>query len=78
MPLKWSALYELLPTKRRMGVGFLPPTPLILAAWWHTDDEMKMRRLREHIEWAESHGSLPEVFVFLSELSEGEWHHVGQ
>jgi hypothetical protein len=31
-PRKWQELYDMLPNKRRVGVGWEPPLPLILAA----------------------------------------------
>ena len=33
MPLKWKELYEMLPDTQRVGSGWNPPLPLILAAW---------------------------------------------
>lgn len=38
----------------------------------------KMLRLREHIEWAASHGSLAEVHAILHGLPADQWHHVGE
>ncbi len=38
----------------------------------------KMLRLREHIEWAASHGCLEEVNMFLRGLPEDQWHHIGE
>jgi len=69
-PQKWQQLYEMLPDKKQKGAGWEPPLPLILAAWWDTPALSKTLRLREHIEWAESHGVLEQVASFLQELSE--------
>jgi hypothetical protein len=77
-PQQWQALYEMLPEKKRKGAGWEPSLPLILAAWWDTPALPKMLCLREHIEWAASHGCLAEVQAFLSGLSEEQWHHVGE
>lgn len=33
MPQRWSALWELLPNRTRVGAGWQPPLPLILGAW---------------------------------------------
>ena len=77
-PPKWAKLYELLPNTRRDGYGHIPAAPLILGAWWETGDEQKASRLREHSEWADSHGALDRVHKFLASLSESEWHHVGE
>jgi hypothetical protein len=77
-PEKWQQLYELLPERKRMGAGWEPSLPLILAAWWDTPAMLKMLRLREHIEWAAAHGCLEKVYLFLQALSEDEWHHIGE
>ncbi|MDY6830288.1 MAG: hypothetical protein SWC96_00340 [Thermodesulfobacteriota bacterium] len=77
-PQKWQQLYEMLPQKQRKGAGWEPPLPLILAAWHDTTAILKKLRLREHIEWAETHGCLDEVVSFLERLSEDEWHHIGE
>lgn len=76
-PMQWKELYDLLPEKRRKGTGWEPPLPLILAAWWDTPAVAKMLRLREHIEWAAEHSCLDQVYSFLTQLLESEWHHVG-
>ena len=77
-PQKWQRLFDMLPDKQRKGAGWEPSLPLILAAWWDTSAMSKMLRLREHIEWAASHGRLEEVSVFLRELPEDQWHHIGE
>jgi hypothetical protein len=76
-PPQWRELYEMLPDKKRKGAGWEPALPLILAAWWDTPAMFKTLRLQEHIEWAEAHGCLERIFVFLRSLSEEQWHHVG-
>jgi hypothetical protein len=77
-PKKWQQLYELLPDKKRKGAGWEPSLPLVLAAWWDTPAISKILRLREHIEWAATHGSLEQVHEFLRSLPEEEWHHFGE
>lgn len=77
-PRKWQQLFDMLPDKQRKGAGWEPALPLILAALWDTPDMSKMVRLREHIEWAASHGYLEEVSLFLRELPEDQWHHLGE
>ena len=76
-PFLWHNLWELLPERRQIDEGWQPALPLILAAWAHTSNIQKMLRLATHIEWAEMHGSLPEVAAFLRKLAENEWHHLG-
>jgi hypothetical protein len=46
----------MLPDRRRVGLGWDPPAPLILAAWWDTPAIAKMVRLQEHLRYAEAHG----------------------
>jgi len=75
-PQKWQQLYEMLPDKRRKGAGWEPALPLILAAW-NTPALPKMLRLREHIDWTAAHGCLEQVYFFLRELPEDQWHHIG-
>ncbi len=75
LPLKWNELWESLPDRCRVGGGWLPALPLILAAW-DGPFLLKILRLREHIEYAEEHGSLVLVDHFLRSLPESEWAHV--
>lgn len=77
-PRRWQELYELLPGKRQKGVGWEPPLPLVLAAWWDTPALSKMIRLREHIVWASEHDALNTVYEFLAGLKEEDWHHFGE
>ncbi|MDD2919326.1 hypothetical protein [Rhodoferax sp.] len=77
MPQRWSALWELLPNRSRVGSGWQPPLPLILGAWYDTPALLKMLRLAEHIKWAAEHGELEAVAVFLRGLTEDEWFHLG-
>ncbi len=78
MPMLGNQLWELLPNRRRVGLGWKPPTPLILAAWHETPAMLKMLRLQEHIKWADKYGSLNEVATFLRGLREEQWHHLGE
>jgi hypothetical protein len=78
MPDKWNELWKLLPNRSRKGSGWEPALPLILAAWHDTPAMLKMLRVREHLEWAEQQGCLDVVDKFLKDLSETDWHHVGE
>ncbi len=75
IPQRWAELWEMLPGRQRVGQGWEPALPLILAAWWDTPILPKMLRLREHIEWADSHGVLQRVDRFLRSLPEDHWAH---
>ena len=78
MPQRWNALYELLPNRQRVGGGWKPALPLILAAWHDTPAILKMLRLDEHIRWAAEHNALESVGVFIRNLEENDWLHLGQ
>ena len=73
MPDAWNQLWEMLPDKKRVGSGWEPSLPLILAAWWDTPATVKMLRLQEHIRYAEEHGVLDQVDKFLRALTPEEW-----
>ena len=75
-PTLWNQLWELLPNRKRVGLGWEPPLPLILAAWHETPAMLKMLRLEEHIRWADKHGSIGEIAAFLRGLKEEDWHHL--
>jgi hypothetical protein len=74
-PQKWNELWELLPNRGRNGSGWEPALPLILAAWYDTPVMLKMLRLREHIEWANSHEALDLIDKFIRDLPETDWYH---
>ena len=75
LPQKWSELWELLSQRRRVGAGWEPPLPLILAAWDHTTDSEIQDRLALHLKWAAQYNALDEVTQFLSSLSTEQWHY---
>jgi len=77
MPQRWTALWELLPNRIRVGVGWQPPLPLILGAWDDTPAMLKMYRLSVHIRWAAEHNALGTVATYLHALREVEWFHLG-
>jgi hypothetical protein len=74
MPQAWQRLYKLLPNTHRVGNGWEPPLPLILAAWDFSSDLDKRARLQEHLRWADAHQALPAVHQFLSDLQPDQWH----
>jgi hypothetical protein len=76
-PGRWHQLWELLPDRRQVGAGWVPRLPLILAAWDHTSGLEKLLRLREHIEYAASHGALATVDQFIRALPPEDWHTFG-
>ncbi len=73
-PQTWSRLFELLPDKRRVGNGWEPPMPLILAAWNHSTDLEKRERFLLHICWAADHGALDPINEFIRAIPPSEWH----
>ena len=42
-----------------------------------TPDISKMLRLREHLEWADKHDCLNDIYQFLKNLEEEDWFHSG-
>lgn len=75
-PQRWNELWEMLPGRRRVGNGWEPAVPLILAAWWDTPALVKMSGLEEHIRYADAHGGLADVDRYLRGLPEEEWAHL--
>lgn len=73
-PKIWNELWELLPDRRRAGVGWEPPLPLILAAWWHASDEEKRKRFHLHLKWASEHGCLEAVGQLLASMKPEDWY----
>ncbi len=74
MPHEWTTLWDMLPDRKQVGSGWEPPAPLILSGWWYTSHLEKVIRLREHIEYAASHGVLDRVDRFLRGLSPEKWY----
>jgi hypothetical protein len=77
IPPRWNALWELLPNRKRVGRGWVPALPLILAAWHEASGLEKMLRLEEHIQWAARFNQLQPVTALLHGLREDEWFHLG-
>lgn len=75
MPLKWQEMFELLQARRAAPPAPGPMPVLDPAAWVRTSDLAKRMCLRDHLEWAATHGCLDEVQRFLKGLREEEWHH---
>jgi hypothetical protein len=73
--MRWNELWEMLPGKARKGLGWEPPLPLILAAWWNTSVTEKRNGLEEHLRYAEEQGILEKVGGFLRSLPEDQWFH---
>jgi hypothetical protein len=79
IPKDWHKLYEMLADKRQKpSGGWIPPLPLILAAWHESMPIEKQLRFKEHIEWACDHNQLGEIGSYLRSLSEEEWFHFGE
>jgi hypothetical protein len=77
MPDRWNELWEMLPSRRQVGRGWAPPLPMILAAWWETPAVIQMKRLEEHIRYADAHGVLADIDRYLRRLREEDWAHLG-
>lgn len=77
-PSLWNELWKMLPERHQCGASWEPSLPLILGVWHFTSNLEKMARLAEHIEWAAQHTALEKVSVFLHQLEETDWHHIGE
>lgn len=73
-PQIWNRLFDLLPEKRRVGNGWEPPLPLILAAWENTSDLEKRERFHLHIRWAADHGAFDQINQFVRAMPPEHWH----
>jgi hypothetical protein len=73
MPQKWNELWEILPNRERVGAGWKPSLPLILAAWWEATPEQKRQRLMTHITYAVEQGVFNEVDQYLRQLQPQDW-----
>jgi hypothetical protein len=73
-PQAWNRLWEMLPDRRQVGAGWEPPLPLILAAWWHTSNDEKRERFRDHLRWAHDHSAFDKIEQFISSLKPDDWH----
>ncbi len=74
-PQRWNELWQMLPDRRRVGGGWSPSLPLILAAWWETSDAEKQERFFSHIHYAGEHGALDAIHSFLMSLPHDQWHY---
>ncbi len=75
LPSEWNDLWNLLPNKTRIGVGWNPPLPLILAAWYETSNLSIRQRFIEHIQYAAENNSLDTVDNFLRKPKTEHWHY---
>ena len=78
LPPQWNELWRMLPDRKRVGLGWQPALPLILAAWWESSVQSKRQRIVEHLNWAAEHGALPAVDAFLRGIAEDAWLHEGE
>jgi hypothetical protein len=79
IPRDWNKLWQMLTNKKqKIGGGWEPPLPLILAAWHETTPLEKHLRFKEHIQWADKYNQLNEIGPYLKSLPENEWYHFGE
>lgn len=75
-PDAWNNLCrELRRESKARNISENLPRPLILSAWWGTNDALKQQRLIEQIRYSEKHGFLEKTSDFLRSLNEDDWHH---
>src|SRR3954452_11379046 len=73
-PMVWNRLWVLLPDRRRGALGWEPPLPLILAAWWEASDADKRNRFHSHLRWASEHGAIEPVAILISVMRPEDVH----
>ena len=72
---KSNELCEMLPDPTRMGSGWEPPLPFILAAWRTIPHMLKIMRLREQIIYVAEHGVLVKVDRYMRGLAPDDWYY---
>ena len=72
LPSNWAMIHSALldHAKKSVCVPQEPPKPLILAGWNFTDDEEKLERWQQTVQWANVNGCVPIV----SCLDEDGWY----
>jgi len=75
LPSQWLELYRLLGGERQPELQAPPLQPWL---WPRLSGLQKRLRFREHVEWAERHGSLELMARFMGGLEEGDWVHMGE
>jgi hypothetical protein len=79
MPTQWNQFFGMLKnTRQKTSGGWVPPLPLILAAWHHSTPIEKQLRFKEHIQWALDQGQLYQIGAYLKSLAEDQWCHFGE
>jgi hypothetical protein len=73
-PVVWDRLWELLPDRRRVGSGWEPPLPLVLAGWWEASDSDKRDRFYLHLRWAFERGAIEPVATLISSMKPEDWY----
>jgi hypothetical protein len=74
-PEHWGQLYEQLGGESSPDLLAPPLQPWL---WTKLSGLQKRLRFREHVEWAERHGRLPQVARFMAAMAEGDWVHMGE
>lgn len=74
-PMVWQGLYDRLKGTERVGAGWEPPLPLILAAWSDSSHNEKKMRFIKHLEWADKQNQIKEIAEYIYRLKEKDWLH---
>lgn len=73
LPARWAQLYRDLGGPRHPDLPAPPPDWL----WNKLSSLQKRLFFREYLEWAQQHGKLLQVALFIDTLAEAEWVHMG-
>jgi hypothetical protein len=72
VPMKWNDLYKFIKIKTGKDDVI---KPLILGGWYETPLLAKKLCFQQQLEYAYNNNILENVKIYLSKLTENQWHH---
>ena len=75
-PRRWHELFLQMSLWAKTGAGLPAPPPN--GQVWRTSPALAKRMMfRDHLEWAQANGCLPQVMQFMQAMPEEHWYHLG-
>jgi hypothetical protein len=75
-PRRWHELFLGMSLWAQTGAGLPAPPPN--GQIWRTSPALAKRMMfRDHLEWAQANGCLPQVMQFMLAMPEEHWYHLG-